>query len=385
MHCSRARFSIVGIFAGGLRRPSNVASIPPLLGHDLYARHLQHGRSLYTNQSPVDKRIHGLSVSRSLAIARPRHLKISQRPPPSRASYNTSTAGEPIIHNVFETVTGTWQYIVADPATSAAVIIDPVLDYEPATQRITTTSADTLLALAKDKRYQIKKILETHAHADHLTAATYLQKLLTETQGFKPPIGIGKRIEQVQTLFAKRYSVDQDEYNTVFDELLDDDESFTIGNLTVTARHFPGHTPDHMGYEIGGNVFCGDSLFHADIGTARCDFPGGNAADLWRTGRKLLAFADDVKIWPGHDYPPAGRDPVPWMSVGEHKRTNKHVGKDITQAEFIALRTARDAQLNAPRLLHPSLQVNIRGGNLPRAMESGHRMLHLPLTGETEW
>lgn len=133
------------------------------------------------------------------------------------------------------------------------------------------------------------------------------------------------------------------------------------------------------------NVFCGDSLFHADIGTARCDFPGGNVADLWNTGRKLLALADDVKIRPGHDYPPAGREPVPWMTVGDHKRSNKHVGDDITRQEFIAMRTARDAQLNAPRFLHPSLQVNIRGGRLPRPMESGYRMLHLPLKGDTKW
>lgn len=173
----------------------------------------------------------------------------------SRASYSTNTAPkEPTIHNLFETVTGTWQYIVADVSTSAAVIIDPVLDYEPATQSITTNSADTLLALVKKQGYSIEKILETHAHADHLTAASYLQKRLGGIQGYKPPIGIGRRIEQVQKLFGKRYGLDQDEYNAVFDELLDDDETFTIGNLTVKARHFPGHTPDHMGYEIGGKT-----------------------------------------------------------------------------------------------------------------------------------
>ncbi|KAJ5225897.1 hypothetical protein N7468_007122 [Penicillium chermesinum] len=305
---------------------------------------------------------------------------VPPRWPGSRALHTASATREPVIHHVFEAKTGTWQYIVADPSTHSAVIIDPVLDYDPATQEITTQAADGLLSLIKEKGYTVQRILETHAHADHLTAASYLQKKLSEAQGFKPPIGIGKRIGQVQNLFSRRYGIDKQEYDVVFDKLFEDDEEFSIGELTAKAIHLPGHTPDHLGYHIGNNVFCGDSLFHADIGTARCDFPGGNARDLFRSGQKLLALDEQVKIWPGHDYPPEPRgSPVPWMTVGDHKKQNKHLGEAISEEEFIAMREERDAKLAAPRLLHQSLQVNIRGGHLPQAGESGHRMLHLPL------
>ncbi|KAB8238146.1 MBL fold metallo-hydrolase [Aspergillus alliaceus] len=299
-----------------------------------------------------------------------------------RVAYSTeaTVAGEPTVHAVFEKKTGTWQYVVADPSTLAAAIIDPVLDYDPATQVITTSSADSLLSLVKDKGYKVDRILETHAHADHLTAASYLQKRLTEIQGGKPPIGIGKRIGQVQRLFGQRYAVPPDEYKVVFDTLFNDDEQFNIGDLTVTAMHLPGHTPDHLGYKVGDNVFCGDSLFHTDIGTARCDFPGGSAHSLFNSGRKLLSLPDHVKIWTGHDYPPEDREaPIPWLSVQEHKKHNRHLKDGITEDEFVSLRNERDTKLGEPRLLHQSLQVNIRAGQLPKPTESGHRMLHLPL------
>lgn len=173
---------------------------------------------------------------------------------PGRQSFSGTrvAAQEPTIHNVFEPVTGTWQFIVSDPSTQAAIIIDPVLDYDPATQSITTDAADKLLALVKEKGYTVERILETHAHADHLTAAGYLQKQLTKSQGFKPPIGIGKRIEKVQNLFGKRYGVAREEYDAVFEKLFEDDEDFAIGNITGKAIHLPGHTPDHLGYHIGG-------------------------------------------------------------------------------------------------------------------------------------
>lgn len=174
------------------------------------------------------------------------------------ASYGTLGKGpgpEPVIHHEFEPVTGTWQYIVADPATKRAAIIDPVLDYEPATLLITTSTADSLLSLVKEKGYTIDWILETHAHADHLTAASYLQRSLEQEQaGHKPLIGIGKRIGQVQTLFGERYGVPPKEYATVFDKLFDDDESFSIGSLEAATTHLPGHTPDHLGYRIGGKL-----------------------------------------------------------------------------------------------------------------------------------
>ncbi|KOS42980.1 hypothetical protein ACN38_g6142 [Penicillium nordicum] len=302
-----------------------------------------------------------------------------------RVTYSTAStiSTEPVIHDIFEPTSGTWQYLIADPSTSTAVIIDPVLNYDPATQAVTTQAADSLLALIKGKGYKIDKILETHAHADHLSAASYLQKRLAQDQDHKPPICIGKRIEQVQKLFAERYGVRQEEYKAIFDRLFDDDETFTIGNLKGKAIHLPGHTPDHLGYMIGDNIFCGDSLFHVDIGTARCDFPGGDANDLFRSGRKLLSLPDHFKIWTGHDYPPDGRDPVPWMSVQDHKELNKHLKDGISEEEFVTLRKERDAGLAAPKLLHQSLQVNIRAGHLPSS-KYGHRLLHLPLklTGE---
>ena len=181
-----------------------------------------------------------------------------------RMLYSTSTTrSNPTIHNIFEPTSGTWQYVIADSSTSTAVIIDPVLNFDPATQAITTHSADSLLSLIKEKNYKIDKILETHAHADHLSAASYLQNRL-QSKDHKPPICIGKRIEQVQTLFAQRYGVPKDEYKLVFDRLFDDDEIFTIGNTQAKAIHLPGHTPDHLGYMIGGNYhpsLCSKSIF----------------------------------------------------------------------------------------------------------------------------
>lgn len=289
-------------------------------------------------------------------------------------------AGNPVIHDVFESQTGTWQYVVADPSTSAAVIIDPVLDYDPATQVVTTHSADSLLALVREKGYKVDMILETHAHADHLTSSSYLQSRLAQEQGRKPAIGIGKRIRQVQKVFGQRYGIAAEEYAGVFDKLFGDEEAFDIGAIRATAMHLPGHTPDHLGYRIGENVFCGDSIFHPDIGTARCDFPGGSASDLFTSGRKLLSLPGHVKIWTGHDYPPDGRDaPVPWMTVQDHRMLNKFLKDNISEEEFVALRKERDSQLGEPRLLHQSLQVNIRAGRLPKPTEGGFRFLHLPL------
>lgn len=172
----------------------------------------------------------------------------------SKAGYSTAsaTSSEPVIHPIFEKVTGTWQYIVADPLTLCAIIIDSVLDYDPITQAISTTAADSLLCLVKENGYTIERILETHAHADHLTAAFYIQQRLLKETGQRPPVGIGKRIVQVQELFGKTYGVPKDEYQGVFDDLIDDDETFGFGQMMATALHLPGHTPDHMGYKIGG-------------------------------------------------------------------------------------------------------------------------------------
>lgn len=233
--------------AAGLRSRSSTAYIP--CGQNVSLRQGDEATHATQKLQAFYSRVPSISAYHtkcSIPSAHPRRLQ-------QRAAYSTTAAAkEPTIHNVFEPKTGTWQFIVADPATSKAVIIDPVLDYDPCTQTITTTSADALLALVKEKGYTIESILETHAHADHLTSSSYLQKQLANAQGFKPPIGIGKRIEQVQKLFGQRYGLTQDEWLGVFDKLLDDDETFTVGELTVKAIHLPGHTPDHLGYQIGG-------------------------------------------------------------------------------------------------------------------------------------
>lgn len=206
-------------------------------------------------------------------------------------------------------------------------------------------------------------------------------------------------------MFGQRYGVSETEYKDVFGRLLSDDEVFRVGELSVQAVHLPGHTPDHLGYMVGGtspsdvlhgpmklvkltddieNIFCGDSIFHSDIGTARCDFPGGSATDLFNSARKLLSLPDSTKIWTGHDYPPPGREtPVPWLSVAEHRKQNKHLMGDVSAEEFVRVRQERDKQLAEPKLLHQSLQTNIRGGRLPLPMvESGgkeYRFLRVPL------
>ncbi|PQE04396.1 metallo-beta-lactamase domain protein [Rutstroemia sp. NJR-2017a BVV2] len=290
---------------------------------------------------------------------------------------------EPLIHDVFHTGTGTWQYVVVDPATSTAAIIDPVLDFDRCSCAVSTQTADSMLSLIAEKGYRVEHILETHAHADHLSAASYLQNRLFKHTGVRPSIGIGSRIPQVQDLFSKVYGIPQEEYLGKFDKLFEDDEVFEIGGMRATAIHLPGHTPDHMGYMIGKNVFCGDSLFMADLGTARCDFPGGNAQDLFKSATKLLNMPEDVKIWTGHDYPAEPRmNPQSWMYVKDHRERNKHVMIGTTEQEFVAMRTQRDKALAAPKLLHPSLQINIRAGHLPNPTSTGRKLLHLPLVVE---
>ncbi|GAA91710.1 metallo-beta-lactamase superfamily protein [Aspergillus luchuensis] len=292
---------------------------------------------------------------------------------------------EPIIHPIFEKQTSTWQYIVACPETHEAVIIDPVLDFDPSQLTVTTTSADELLDLATSKGYHITRILETHAHADHLTAAHYIQTKLHHQQRLsssssssstesspKVPICTGHRIRQVQATFAQRYNIPPNDLSTAFDHLFQDDETFQIGHITAQVLHLPGHTPDHSGYMIGSNVFTGDSIFNPDVGSARCDFPHGDARALYQTMRKLLALPEHVKLYTGHDYPPAvegnsttNRAPKAFVTVKDQKEGNKHVKEGTVEEEFVKWRQERDSALGEPRLLHPSLQVNVRGGRLP--------------------
>ncbi|KAK4149165.1 beta-lactamase-like protein [Chaetomidium leptoderma] len=324
----------------------------------------------------------------TLAVRPACYRKPLTQEPNNHRQYSTPppapNSNEPTIHSMFERHTSTWQYLVADPSTHTAVIIDPVLDYNNTNRTVSTHTADALLSLIHSQGYAISHILETHAHADHLSAAFYLQRKLSphkhQGSGKPPLVGIGKRIGQVQRLFGKRYGVASEEHDGVFDLLLEDDAVLEVGRLRGQVMHLPGHTPDHVGYRIGDNVFCGDSLFHPSLGTARCDFPGGSAQALYHSARKLLSLPDHVKIWTGHDYPVQGeREPEPWTSVGEHRARNKHLRDGVTEDEFVELRSERDRHLAAPRLVHESLQVNIRAGQLPKPDEAGMRTFKLPL------
>lgn len=290
----------------------------------------------------------------------------------------------PDVMTCFEPVTATWQYIVSDPSTHDAVIIDSVLDFDPATSRISTSSADALLSLIAQHQLTITRIMETHAHADHLTAAKYLQGKLVQSGQAKPPIAIGKRIVQVQNTFAAKYGIPPSELGNVFDHLWEDDEKFNIGELKAQVMHLPGHTPDHVGYKIENNVFVGDSIFNPDVGSARADFPGGSATDLWASTQRLLALPGDFKLYTGHDYPPASREggePVPWTTVDEQRSGNKHVKVGSTEAEFVEWRRERDGLLGEPRLLHQALQFNVRGGTLPQGKD---RAFLVPIKGSHE-
>src|SRR3569833_278254 len=292
---------------------------------------------------------------------------------------------QPHIDSVFEAKTGTWQYIVSDPLTKDAVIIDSVLDYDSATNTIGNTNAESLISLISERGYNIVAILETHAHADHLTAARYLQQRLLRHGKPKAPICIGKRITQVQHTFAKKYGIDEHEYADVFDRLLDDDEELRIGRLVCRVVHLPGHTPDHVDYIVGANAFVGDTLFEPNVGSARCDKPSSDTHALFRSiAGTLYSLPGEYRIYVGHDYPPGaggeGRpEPRAFATVAEQRRDNKHVRDGVDEDQFITWRTERDSTLAEPRLLHQSVQFNIRAGRLPEAGEHGHRLLHVPL------
>ncbi|KAJ5215584.1 uncharacterized protein N7498_001991 [Penicillium cinerascens] len=276
---------------------------------------------------------------------------------------------EPIVHPIFGKQTGTWQYIVACPKTRQAVIIDPVLNLDLTEREITTTSADELLTVVASNKYTITRLLETHAHADHLTAAYYIQQKLFVSDKPQIPICTGRRIRQVQETFANKPS------ENAFDCLFDDNEVFNIGDVTAEVLHLPGHTPDHSGYLIGSNVFTGDSIFNPDVGSARCDFPNGDANVLYHTMQTLLALPSHYKCYTDHDYPPAdsGREPMPFVTVAEQLESNKHVKKGTQEHEFVNWRRDRDSNLKEPKLLHQALQVNIRGGRLPSSPDGSQR------------
>ncbi|ETI29420.1 hypothetical protein G647_01873 [Cladophialophora carrionii CBS 160.54] len=289
---------------------------------------------------------------------------------------------DPNVHTLFEPVTGTWQYVVADPTSNEAVIIDPVLDYHKEKGLVSTNSADEILDLVASQGYTVSKVLETHAHADHLTASRYLQHVLATRQSDhpRPQVCIGQRIRQVQATMSMIYGIPETELVDAFDHTFADDETFSIGSIQARAIHLPGHTPDHIGYVIGCNIFTGDSIFNPDVGSARCDFPGGSATDLYHSMQKLLAFPGHFKLFTGHDYPPENRDvsvgehtagskAVPFTTVETQAMQNKHVKRGTEMDDFVKWRAERDSGLAPPKLLAQAMQVNVRGGRVPKRSE----------------
>ncbi|TPQ31744.1 MBL fold metallo-hydrolase [Cupriavidus pinatubonensis] len=282
---------------------------------------------------------------------------------------------QPTIQPFFDPATWTVTYAVYQEGRSECVIIDSVLDYDPKSGRTSTASADKVIAFVREQGLQVEWILETHAHADHLSAAPYLKRQLGGR------IAIGQNIRRVQGVFKKLFNLEPEFRldGSQFDHLFEDDETFAIGGLTGKAIHVPGHTPADMAYQIGDAVFVGDTLFMPDVGTARCDFPGGDAHELYRSIRKLLDFPDETRLFMCHDYPPEGREPMWETTVRDQRKCNIHVNDGVSEEQFVCMRKARDATLAMPTLILPSVQVNIRAGELPPPEGNGVRYLKIPL------
>jgi len=283
---------------------------------------------------------------------------------------------QPAVQTFFDQATSTASYVVSDPATKAAAVIDPVLDFEPKAARLSTASADRILEAVDAGGLDLKYVLETHAHADHLSAADYIRGR-TGAQ-----IAIGAHIVEVQKAFIPVFEVDDVAADgAAFDHLLNEGDQLPLGEISIGVLHTPGHTAADVTYLIGDAAFVGDTLFMPDYGTARADFPGGDARTLYRSIRKILALPPQTRIFVGHDYLPAGRDTFRWEStVAEQRKQNVHVAEGVTEDAFVAMREARDATLAAPILILPSLQVNIRGGALPAPSPSGKVFLKIPVT-----
>jgi glyoxylase-like metal-dependent hydrolase (beta-lactamase superfamily II) len=281
----------------------------------------------------------------------------------------------PVVQSLHHSDTGTWSHLVADPDSAAAVIIDPVLDFDAKSGRTGTTFAQGLLDLAVGGGYRVGWILETHAHADHLSAATWLkQKLAART-------GIGAGIREVQRIFKPIFNLEDDfaTDGSQFDHLFADGERFSLGSLDCEVIATPGHTSDSVSYRIGDALFVGDSLFMPDGGTARCDFPGAAAATLYASIQRLYRLPDDTRVFVCHDYCPGGRPVAGETTIGAEKAGNIHLRASVSEAEFVTLRETRDATLAMPALIIPAVQVNIRAGELPTAEDNGVRYLKIPL------
>jgi len=284
----------------------------------------------------------------------------------------------PLVRAFFDEATNTITYLVRDPQGTACAVIDSVLDFDYASGRTDTRSADAVIAVIREERLDLQWVLETHVHADHLSAAPYLQEAL----GGK--IGIGNRITVVQETFGKvfnegtRFARD----GSQFDRLFAEGDSVMIGQMRADVMHTPGHTPACLTYVIGDAAFVGDTLFMPDFGTARCDFPGGSAEVMFDSVQRILSLPDDTRIFVGHDYKAPGREVYAWEStVGDQKALNVHVGAGRSRADFVELRQKRDATLAMPRLIVPSLQVNMRAGQMPEPEDNGLSYLKVPING----
>jgi len=285
-------------------------------------------------------------------------------------------APRPQVASFFDEATFTVSHVVSDPGSDTCALIDSVLDFDPASGRTGRASAEALVRHVRESGLRAQWLLETHVHADHLSAAPLLQERLGGQ------LAIGQHISQVQQTFGKVFNAGTEfaRDGSQFDHLFSDGERFRIGGLEAVALHVPGHTPACMAYVIGDSVFAGDTLFMPDYGTARCDFPGGDAATLYRSIRRLLALPGAARVFACHDYKAPGRDAYAWETTIEAQRTgNVHVREGVSEQEFVAMREARDRTLAMPRLILPSIQVNMRAGHLPEPESNGMRYLKLPL------
>ena len=279
------------------------------------------------------------------------------------------------IESFFDKATFTWSHVVHSGPGTACAIIDSVLDYEPKAGRVSTAGAQRIVDYVRSAGLRTEWILETHAHADHLSAGAWLREKLGGRTG------IGDRITIVQNAFSRIYNLGHDfpADGSQFDHLFAPDERFGIGALNAQALFLPGHTPADIAYVVGDAVFVGDTLFLPDVGTARCDFPGGDAHQLYQSARRLLALPPETRLYMCHDYPPPEREPQPCSTVAEERKANIHVRDDISEDAFVDMRTRRDATLEMPVLILPSVQVNINAGRLPAPENNGIRYLRIPL------
>jgi len=280
-----------------------------------------------------------------------------------------------LVKSFFDPATSTFTHVVHDRVGGHAAIVDPVLDFDAASGRTSRDSADAVIAFVREQGLTVEWILETHAHADHLSSAPYLQAQLGGR------IAIGEAIKRVQGVFKPIFNMEPEFLTdgSQFDHLFADGEVFAIGTLQAQAWHVPGHTPADLAYVIGDAVFVGDTLFPPDVGTARCDFPGGDAHALYQSVQRLLALPDDTRLFMCHDYPVTDRAPQAMCTVREQREGNIHVHAGVAEPTFVAMRQARDATLAMPRLILPSIQVNVRAGHLPPAEADGRRYLKVPV------